>query len=389
MHEGLFGVDVMKRVGSSTCTTDVLIVGGGPAGLATAIALRQRNIECVVVEARSPGIDKACGEGLMPHTLASLASLEVDITEADGFPLRGIRFENSVSHVEASFSNGFGVGVRRPLLHSYLANAAQRSGAELLWNSRVVIKSRESAMVNGEPLNFRWLVGADGTASSIRSSSGLDAVRHESFRYGFRRHYRIQPWSDYVEVHWGRAGQIYVTPVGTDCVCVVFVSRDSHVNRSDILADFPEISRRLRDAPEVSVHRGALTASRKLRRVANEFTALVGDASGSVDSITGEGLGMSFRQAQALAECIQSGSLDAYAHLHEKIGKLPHAMGNLMLTMDRWPALERRAMQVLSSDPALMHDLLSAHLGSSRLIDVLRHKGPRLGWNVLRASVEI
>jgi menaquinone-9 beta-reductase len=379
----------MKKIRSSTSTTDVLIVGGGPAGLATAIALRQRNIECVVVEARSSGIDKACGEGLMPDTLASLASLEVNITEADGFPLRGIRFANSVSHVEASFPNGFGVGVRRPLLHSHLANAADRSGAELLWNSRVVIRSRQSAMVNGEPLNFRWLVGADGTASSIRSFSGLDAVRQESFRYGFRRHYQVEPWSDYVEIHWGRGGQFYVTPVGTDCVCVVFVSRYRHVNHSDIFAGFPEISRRLGDAPAVSVHRGALTASRKLRRVANEFTALVGDASGSADSITGEGLGMSFRQAQALAECIQSGSLDAYGHLHEQIGKLPHAMGNLILTMDRWPALESRAMQVLSSDPVLFHDLLSVHMGSSRLIDVLLRKGPRFGWNVLRASVEI
>ena len=48
---------------------DALIAGGGPAGLAAAIALRQKGLDVLVADALWPPIDKACGEGLMPDAL--------------------------------------------------------------------------------------------------------------------------------------------------------------------------------------------------------------------------------------------------------------------------------------------------------------------------------
>ena len=58
--------------------TDVLIAGGGPAGLASAINARQQGLSVIVAEPRDNPIDKACGEGLMPGGLAALAALGVD-----------------------------------------------------------------------------------------------------------------------------------------------------------------------------------------------------------------------------------------------------------------------------------------------------------------------
>lgn len=388
-------VEVMRNTGEQqSLTTEALIVGGGPAGLAASIALRQRGIDCTVIEARPPGADKACGEGLMPDSRESLAQLGITLTKSDGHPFRGIRFENSAYSVDARFTRGEGMGVRRPRLHALLATRAAETGARLLFNSHVQLPSLDSesdltsdacrtALVNGRPMRFRWLIGADGQASSVRRWAGLDRTRSRSLRYGFRTHYRVAPWSEFVEVHWGRGGQLYITPVASDCVCVVYITRDPRCDRANILANFPEIAERFAGADIVSQQRGAVTASCKLHCVASDFAALIGDASGSADAITGEGLAISFRQALALADSLHFGSLEPYRRAHRQISKLPHAMGELMLTLDRWPALQVRAIRAMATTPIFFRELLHAHMGEKALTSVLLRRGPRFGWDML------
>ena len=87
------------------------------------------------------------------------------------------------------------------------------------------VSAMAALSIQGETLQARFVVGADGLKSGIRGSAGLDAVKSEKRRYGFRRHYRVAPWSDYVELYWGPRGQFYITPVAANEICVVFISR--------------------------------------------------------------------------------------------------------------------------------------------------------------------
>jgi hypothetical protein len=89
----------------------------------------------------------------------------------------------------------------------------------------------------------------------------------------------------------------------------------------------------------------------------------------------------------AVAESIHSGSLEPYRRAHRQIGKLPHAMAALMLTLDRWPALEVRAMQAFASAPIFFQELLHAHMGEKSLASVVLRRGPRFGWNLLTKGV--
>ncbi len=371
-----------------TASTDVLILGGGPAGLAGAIALRQKGIDCLVIEALEPEIDKTCAEGLMPDALSSLRELGLNITEQQGHRFRGIRFNNLHHQVHADFPNGTGIGVRRTKLHRLIADRAREAGVAVSWSSRARLLDSRSALINGKKLSFRYLVGADGQASDVRQWAGLGQFHRENIRFGFRRHYNIAPWSEYVEVHWGSIGQVYVTPVAADSVCVVFITRNPKLAQGDFLKAFPAVAEKLHGVPTMSILRGGISANRKLRRVANEFVALIGDASGSPDAITGEGLAVSFRQAISLANAIERGNLELYNREHQRIGRLPHAMSWLMLSMDRWPHMQSRAIETLSAHPDYFQQLLSVHVGAQTVQRLAMRQGIRLGWSVLEASLD-
>src|SRR6266851_4945578 len=112
-----------KRPLEKSFDTDVLVVGGGPAGLATAIAARRKGMRVRLVDSAHPPIDKACGEGLMPDALKALAELGVRLPDGVGGVFRGIRFIGDGIAVEAEFPSRYAVAVRRTILHQILADA--------------------------------------------------------------------------------------------------------------------------------------------------------------------------------------------------------------------------------------------------------------------------
>lgn len=137
-----------------------------------------------------------------------------------------------------------------------------------------------------------------------------------------------------MELHWGSNCQIVVTPVRPDELCLAVTSRSPRIRLREALFEFPEITRRLKGASPITRDLGAVTALRVLRRVCRNRVALVGDASGSVDSLTGEGLGLAFRQAEALAEAIACGDLTRYQVAHRRINRVPEIMSRLLLALE-------------------------------------------------------
>jgi flavin-dependent dehydrogenase len=372
----------MERILPSS--VDVLVIGGGPAGLATAVALRRRGLSVLVADGAVPPIDKACGEGLMPDGVEALHHLGVRVPESQARPFRGIRFVNGEQKAEATFPQGTAYGIRRTVLHQILADHAAKAGASLAWQARVAGLHREGAVVAGELVRARWIVGADGGASHVRHWAGLDAHRRKNVRFAFRRHYCLAPWTDFVEVHWGRRSQFYVTAIGPSEVCVAMVSDDKKLRLDDALAEFPELAARLEHAEYASSERGAITLSLQLRHVYRGNVALVGDASAGVDAITGEGLCLGFRQSVLLAECLASGDLARYQVEHPKLVRRPALMARLMLVMANHDGLRQRAMRVFQSSPRSFAGMLAMHVGAGSPRDYVSN-GISLGWQLLKA----
>jgi flavin-dependent dehydrogenase len=364
--------------------TDVFVIGGGPAGLAAAIAARQRGFEVVLADPCVPGADKACGEGVMPEGLEALRRLGVDIPAAAALPIRGIRFLQSGLAAEARFSRVAGVGIRRTTLHRLLAERAEACGVRLLWRTAVTGITEDGAVLPGGFARARWICGADGSRSRVRRWMGLDPRRAPSSRYGVRRHYRVQPWSDCVEVYWGPESQLYLSAVGREEVCVAMIARAPGSGIEQALVAFPELAARLADAQPASADRGGVTSSLCLRRVFRGNVALVGDASGSVDAITGQGLSLAFQQAHAWAAALEAGDLRQYQAAHRRILRRPAIMARLMLALNGRPGLQRRVLRIFAEEPRLFARMLAAHIGSASAVDYAVN-GLRLGWRLVTA----
>jgi flavin-dependent dehydrogenase len=337
---------------------DVLVVGGGPAGLATAIRARLAGFAATVLDRAVPPIDKACGEGLMPDAVARLREIGV---EPRGVPFRGIRYLDGDVAAEGLFPGSGGLGVRRTELHGALVRRADGGGVELRGGVKAAGLGEGGVRTDQGTFAARWIVGADGLRSAVRHWAGLDGGEAPPRRFGVRRHFATAPWSDFVEVFWGPECEAYVTPVALDEVGVALLWSGRKAGFDDLLASFPALAARLAGVPAASRDRGIGPLRQRARAVYKGNVALVGDAAGYFDAITGEGLAVALHESAALVEALAAGDLGLYAAAHRRINRLPNLMTGLVLAMERRPRLRARALRALAAEPAFFSRLLGIH----------------------------
>jgi len=277
---------------------DLLVAGGGPAGLATALYGRRAGLDVAVVERRTGPVDKACGEGLMPHAVAQLDRLGVS---PKGKAFQGISYIDGARRVTAPFRSGSGRGVRRTTLHAALLDAAATAGVRMVHGDIGAISQDANCVRCGE-FRARYLAAADGLHSPVRTALRLAVPSDGRRRWGIRRHFQMAPWSDNVEVYWSADAEAYVTPVADDCVGVaVLTSRRSGFQRH--LDAFPALKDRV-DGYAHGPDRAAGPLRQRVRYRRAGRVLLVGDAAGYVDALTGEGLGIAFSGAELLVGCV-------------------------------------------------------------------------------------
>ncbi|MCK1795199.1 FAD-dependent monooxygenase [Streptomyces sp. XM4193] len=365
---------------------DVLIAGGGPAGLAAALFAERAGLRAAVVEPRVGPVDKACGEGVMPSGVAALRALGV---QPAGRELHGIRYLDGRHRAEARFrtpaaaaappggartaasgcpspalaaapATAAGLGVRRTELHSALAERVTAAGVERL-TGRVEDVRQYPGHVAAAGRTARWLIAADGLHSPLRRRLGLDLPPRAAARYGLRRHFRTQPWTDFVEVHWSPYGEAYVTPVGSDLVGVAVLSHHRR-SYSEHLAAFPELTAKLAEhgAEPATAVRGAGPLRQRVRTPRAGRVLLVGDAAGYVDALTGEGVALALATAETAVRCLAEGRPEAYPARWAAVTRRHRLLTGALVRTTRHPRAARLVVPAARRLPALFTAVVRA-----------------------------
>jgi flavin-dependent dehydrogenase len=357
-------------------TYDAVVVGGSVAGATAARELARRGLSVALLEkARFPR-PKACGEGLLPQGVARLQETGLDIP---GVPVRGIRYVSpSGVTAEAEFPLGRGYVVRRERFDEFLFRAAAETPG---------VRAFEGTAYEPERWRARWVVGADGLRSLFHRRPEFPTSPPAVRRVGLSAHVRgLEVDRERVEVVVHEGGEVYLAPSEGDEALVACLYRQEQVppgttagdRMMSTLLSLEVLRGRVRGLAFTTPCLAAAPLGLRAGAVAAGNVLLVGDAAGTPDPVTGEGMSLAVLSARAAAEAIAAGRPQDYERERRRLAAGADWLGRWMLRVTRYPAIADRVIGALVEAPDLFTKLLQIAVGQKREGDLTLAEFARL-----------
>jgi flavin-dependent dehydrogenase len=234
------------------------------------------------------------------------------------------------------------------VLHTALREAVDAAGVAVVPSPvHDVVQTATGIHVDGTAA--RYLIAADGLHSPVRRELRMQAPVGRRRRFGLRSHAAIAPWTDHVEVHWSPTAEAYITPVGPDLVGIALLT-SVRVAFDQQLQGFPAVRERLVGSAMSQVRGAGPLRQRSRRRVAGRVL-LVGDASGYVDALTGEGISLGMAQARAAVAAIRADQPLRYESAWRHITWRYRLLTGSLLGASRLPPVRRAIVPAASALP--------------------------------------
>lgn len=372
----------------TTDVRDAIVVGGGPAGVAAAVFLRQYGHDVLLLdEARFPR-DKVCGEGISPEAwrLLDRLGLKQSVQALRPHPLRGMTLvAPDGTCFRGDYRDRQGLAVRRLDFDHVLLQGARASGVEVQESCRVVDLVMESGQVQGvtvdggrgpETVRARLVVGADGRRSVVARRLGLLAEHPRFRKFAVRGYWEgMEGLEERGEMHVGGGGYCGIAPLSSTHANVAFVLDQGEMApaggdiegfyRSALERRWPRIAERLSRATLTEKPRAIGPLALVARRVSAPGLLLVGDAAGFYDPFTGEGVTLALRSAELASQVARqalqtapTGDLRPYERRRRAATDAKFRFNRLLQTVVAHPALANLVAHRLAGRPDLADRLV-------------------------------
>lgn len=319
--------------------TDVLVVGAGPGGSATAYHLARHGIDVTVVERSAFPREKVCGDGLTPRGVAAMLKMGVD-PDAPGFErAKGLRVYSRDAMIELPWPElsswpDYGLVMTRHDFDPMLAECAQKAGARLLerteaveptiidgWVRGATIRSAEEKDAEPIEVRSRFVIACDGAASRFAKPAGVVRDQTRPLGIAARRYYRtdyhpgpwLESWLDLWEGDLLLPGYGWLFPVAGGTINLGAGLLNTFKNFKDVSAQrlFNAFSTMLpgsfgisEESAEGRLLSGPLPMSMNRAPQAVPGMLLVGDAAGAVNPFNGEGIAYAMETGEIAADLV-------------------------------------------------------------------------------------
>jgi menaquinone-9 beta-reductase len=371
---------------------NVVVVGGGPAGSATALLLARAGVEVRIVErARFPR-RKVCGEYLNAGAVEALDRLGLlDAVKAAAAPLHGVRLVAAGAPPVVLPFRRPALACARDVLDAIVLDAARAAGAVVEharaedvivdegWVAGVMVRTESGEL---EERRAAYTVGADGSGSFVARCCALVKRPPRTARYAVGGHYEGFAGLDgHVEMYVGGGAYFALNPLSEVCANVMVVvpkerlsewSRDVDAGVGGAAAALGRGVRSFENVTRIGA-RMAMGPLANGRRVAYQADAvLVGDAAGFLDPFTGQGVYLALagaeRAADAILGALRTGgsrfeTLERYARWRARDVAWRARLSKAVALLVDVPVLARRAAARIERFPAAGAALIDALSG--------------------------
>ncbi len=314
---------------------DVLIVGAGPAGSATALELGKSGLNVGVLDKAGFPRDKTCGDALSVDVVNQLAMLSEDLSlDFEKFPHKtpsyGVKiFAPGSQHIDIPFLHGGEkkcgyICKRSDFDHLLVGRVKKHPNVTVFENcavDRVDINDDQTVIHTASGLfTAEMVVGADGAQSVVAKNTGTYQPDRKHYSGGLRIYYDgVTSFHDdhYIELYFFKSilpGYLWIFPLPDNKANVGIGMLSSEISKKkinltrtlkELLATHPLLKERFEHAkPMESVKGYGLPLGSLKRKISGDRFLLVGDAASLIDPFTGEGVANALRSGRIASEHI-------------------------------------------------------------------------------------